>query len=124
MGLLRRILEACGRAGGRVARAAASSASVEVPEKVQTLLEEITRGEFGGMDYSERGISTCWIELPRERRIHARWYSSGQRSELQMQHQNDFEWVELPDDQWSEMILRHIILKTQLHHENKLKELL
>jgi hypothetical protein len=34
-----------------------SSASVEVPEKVQTLLEEITRGEFGGMDYDIAGIS-------------------------------------------------------------------
>lgn len=91
---------------------------------MQTLLEEITRGEFGGMDYSERGISTCWIKLPRERRISARWYSSGQRSELQMRGEKVAEWVELPDDRWSEMILRHIILKTQLHQENKLKELL
>lgn len=124
MGLLRRILGACGRAAGRVARGPLSSTSVEVPEKVQKLCRDITQGEFGGVDYNVNGISFAWIKLPKNRIIHARWYSSGKRSELWMRRADEIESTELPDDQWSEMILRHIILKTKLHHEDKLKGLL
>lgn len=124
MGLLRTVLRVCGLAAGVVARGALSSTSTEVPEKVQKLCEDITRGEFGGVDYNVGGISTCWVKLPRNRIIHARWYSTGKRSELWMRRKDEIEATELPDDQWSEMILRHIILKTQLYHEEKLKGLL
>lgn len=114
MSLLGLIWDACRRAAGGVAC---------VPEKVQTLLEQIERSEFGGIDYSETSISTCWIRLPGDRSISARWHSNGQRSELQMR-KGKSDHVELPHDQWSEMILRTIILKCRTHYNDQLKELL
>lgn len=123
MGLLRRILGACGRAAGRVARGSASSASTEVPSRVRQLLRDIEHGEFSDVNYSEMRISHCRIKLPANRSIFARWHSTGERRELRMR-KGKGDYVELPHNQWSEMILKAIITKTRNDQNQKLEELL
>lgn len=99
---------------------------VAVPERVQRLIVEINEGEFGGIDVNHDNhydASTCWIHLPDNRAISARWYPNGNRSELSMRRGSS-DYVSLPNDQWGRLILDTIIAKAKRHHEDQLSELL
>lgn len=119
MSLLRHLLEAFGAAlvggGGR-------STSTELPDNVRKLIAEINEADFGGINYNEHFASTCWVKLPGDRIISARWYPNGNLSELYMR-KGKGDIVHLPHDQYGHLILDTLIAKVRRHQQDQLNQL-
>ena len=120
MSLLRRLLDAF---GGATVGGAGRSTSTELPDKVCKLIAEINEADFGGVNYNEHYASTCWVKLPDDRIISARWYPNGNRSELYMR-KGKGDNVSLPNDQYGRLILDTLIAKVKRHLQDQLNELL